>query len=429
MFSYFEKGIKDTIPSRFIGLPELVQLIRYNPNKNKIETIRLLRKDGDELYRGLKSELSYITPVCMVRERSLEGENFEKNFIQFSQYLYYDIDTMNAEDYKCGFLRKYGHLASMVCISSSGGGISVLFKVRNEITKANFKELWQKVRDTMLKDETIDTMCSNVSRAMYISYDPEVYVNYENSIEIELINNITKPDEKVEKQGKTRKDFNITLIYPYSILPINKVLEKLKTSTMVPVSNPVVDFKPAEIVQVFIPSVIKDRTKHRIFKSMIHTLVYLNPDIDKEYIFSYLFYINRRFAKPRMEKREFVRYFNMVYNGIKNHGVFNVKKEVRYIHFNSNCELSTEEKYNIANMLNGFKRKNESIQKIINAKGELKNRGVKITQRNIAALACLSVKTVRTHLNSSLTDMDELVAEINISIPIKNDTSKYQDLS
>lgn len=418
MFSYFEKGIKDTKPSRFIGLPELVQIIRFNPNKDKIDTIRNLRKNDDEYYKVLKSELPNITPVCMVRERNLEGENFEKNFIQFSNYLYYDFDKWNAEGYKRYFIDKYSHLASMICISSSGGGISVLFRVKNTITKENFSEIWQTVRETTLSAEVIDASCTGIGRAMFISHDPDVFYNYENEIEVELKNPIIKSEKKEVKQCITSKDFNNTLISPFSIISIDKVLLKLITETVVEVSNPVVDFKPFEYTKVFIPKVIKDGTKHVIYTSMIHALVHLNPNIEKEYIFSYLYYVNSRFARPRMERREFHRLFNLVYNRIKATGEVYVKKEMKYIHFNPGCNVTIAEKINISNMINGFKRKNESIQKIINAKQELEKMGKKITKKRIAEISGLSIKTVRAHFNSPLIDMDEVLEMVNDSVSI-----------
>ena len=47
---------------------------------------------------------------------------------------------------------------------------------------------------------------------------------------------------------------------------------------------------------------------------MIHQLVYLNPSIEKEYIFSFLFYVNNNHAKPKMNMKELVRLFNFVYD-------------------------------------------------------------------------------------------------------------------
>ena len=191
---------------------------------------------------------------------------------------------------------------------------------------------------------------------------------------------------------------------------------KLHTSTQVEVLNPVVDFKPIEFVEVFIPQIIKDGTKHTIYQSMIHHLVHLNPDIEKEYIFSFLFYVNNRFARPRMERKEFIRFFNLVYNGIKRTGVTNHQQYTKFVHFNPNCGISTEDKIKISNTLNGYHRRNISITKIQAAKSELEQVGRKLTQKNVVEASGLSPKTVRTHLNSPLIDMDEIVKLINDSV-------------
>ena len=418
MFSRFEKGIKDISCSKFIDLSELIRIIRNNPNTEKIETIRNLRKNGDDYYKSLKAELPYITPNCMVKIRNLDAEHFDENFMQFSQYLYYDIDKLNPEEYKNYFINRYGKLASMVCLSSSGGGISVLFKVKNTITKENFDNIWNTIRNTTLSEELVDMKCREIGRAMFISHDPELYCNFENEIEIELQEIVVVSDKKRVKQCKTCKDFIYTLNSPFSVVTIGEVQAKLITRTVVDVSNPIVDFKPVDYVRIFIPEHIKDGNKHSTYASMIHALVYLNPTIEEKYIFSFLFYVNSRFARPRMEKREFVRFFNCIYNGIKKTSKINVNKELKFIHFHPDCNIAKEEKINISNMLNGCKRKNESIQKIIDARIELERLGQKITKKNIAETSGLSPKTVRAHLNSPLIDMDETVAMVNNSVSI-----------
>jgi len=419
MFSCFDGGITDTKCSKFIGFNELVHIIRKNPDAHKLEKIRALRKKDDENYKTLKSKLPYITPNCMIKFRNLEDENFDQNFIQFSQYLYFDIDIPNPEEYKTHFIKRYGHQAALICISSSGGGVSVLFRIRNTITKGNFFEIWDIVHRTVFPDEIIDMKCRDIGRAMFISYDPALYYSYDNEIEVNFDNPIDLPEKKREKQSKPCKDFINRLDSPFSIKSIDIVLQKIITHTIVPVSNPIVDFKPAEYVEFYIPKVIKDGTKHNIYISMIHTLVYLNPNIEREYVFSYMFYINNRFAKPKMERRELIRLFNMVYNGIRETGQTIVKKEVKYIHFNPQVNLTKDDKISLSNFINGLKRKNESVQKIIDAKEELHQKDQKITQKRIADISKLSPKTIRKYYNTRLYDMDGVVKMVNDSVPTK----------
>lgn len=416
MFSYFENGITDTNCNRFIDLPELVKKIKNNTNADLIEEIRTLRRNGDEFYKQLKRQLPNITPNCLLNRRSLDEDSFTTNFIKSSGYIYFDIDTINPNEYKDYFIKKYGHLASLVCLSSSKGGIAVLFKVRNEITNDNFELIRTQIIDTILKGEPIDKNAGGLGRAMFISSDPQVYVNYENEIEISIPELQTEPIKKEVNQSNSSVFFINRLNSPFSVLSIDKVYEKLITCTQVEILNPVVDFKLIEFVEVFIPQVIKDGTKHTIYSSMIRHLMYLNPDIEKEYIFSFLFYVNNRFARPRMERKELIRFFNLTYNKIKRTGVTNHQHFTKFVHFNPNCGISTEDKIKISNTLNGYHRRNISIKKIQATKSELQQRGLKLTQKNITEISGLSAKTVRTHLNSPLIDMDEMVKLINDSV-------------
>jgi len=421
MFSFFENGITDTKCKKIIGLPELRQLILNNPNAEKIANIRHLRKRGDNTYKKLKAELPYITPNCIVTERNLDNDHIDTTFRQFSQYLYFDFDNLsNPEEYKRYFIEKYGHLASMVCISSGNGGITALFKVSNLLTMDNFDAVWGCIRDTILSTEAVDPNCKDIARAMFISYDPEVYCNFDNEIHVDISLRKENKDIKGENQCKSSKHFNFRLNSPSSILPINDVLGKIRTKTTVENPSPVVDFIPMEYTEVFFQKNIPDGTKHRTYTSMIHTLVHLNPDVDRLYLFSYLYFINEQYARPKMEKRELTRLFNTVYNGIKNTGVTYINKGIKYVHFNPDCKLPKAEKIILSNFLNGARRKNKAIQKIINAKLELESKGQKVTQKRISEITKLSPKTIRTHLHSNLIDIEELVQMINDSIPMGN---------
>lgn len=428
MFSYFHDGITETNCTRYIDLQGLVSITKNNPEAEKISEIRNMRLNGADLdYKLLKSQLSYITPNCMLKKRSLDGENFNVNFIQSSGYIYFDFDVNNADEYKQYFIEKYGRLVSFVCLSSSKGGIAVLFKIKNPITKDNFNEIRDYLINNILVGEPIDNNAGGIGRAMFNSFDPEVYVNYENEIEVKIVDTPVIQEEKREKQSNSSTLITNRLNSPFSVITIDKVYEKLHTCTQVEVMNPVVDFKPVEFVEVYIPKIIKDGTKHTIYQSMIHHLVHLNPDIEKKYIFSFLFYVNNRFAKPKMDRIELIRFFNLVYYGIKKTGTMKYEKKTKYVHFNENCELSTKEKLNIANTLNGYHRRNNSIRKIQEAKEELIVSGIKISQKNIAEITGLSLKTVRAHLNSEQIDMDEMVMMINDSIFVSDSTKETEN--
>jgi hypothetical protein len=423
LFSYFKNGITDTHPEKIIDLPALIKFIKNNPEKILIEWIRFLRTNGnDEEYKKLKRTLPYITPNCMVSNRRLSGDDFDKNFHSFNQYIYFDID-ISGEEYKQSIITKYGHQVTMVCKSSSGGGISILFKVSNTITKDNFDSIWQTIRTTILKDEPVDEKCKDIGRCMFISYDPEVYVNYDNEITVEEVkqsiiyndvyNNRLNYSFSEKKDKPVSDNKNKKKVYRYTALDIGEVLSKLITSTWVNVLNPIVDFKPVDYAEVFFRKEIVDGNKRKYYSSMIHQLVNLNPTIDKLYIYSYLFYINNNYAKPKMLDMELVKLFDFVYDTIKTTGVVHAKTKVKYVHFNKFHRITQNEKKRISNLLNGSYRKYKTINKIIAAKQELTTSGTKITQKQVSQLSGLSLKTVQTHFNSEPIDMDEVISNIN----------------
>lgn len=417
MFSYFEKGITNLIPSKTIDLAQLVKLIKTNPKQSLINEIRELRLKGDQTYKKKKTFLNYITPNCSVKKRSLkEQEDYTKNFIASSSYVYFDFDdVVNAKEYKEYFISKYGHLVSLVCLSSGAGGISVLFKITNIIDNNNFYDVWEIIKTTYLKEEQVDIKCKNIGRAMYLPYDTEPFVNYENEITVDIpLSKEKNTSKKQLNQSILNKKYNNTLIEPLSNIDFEEFMDKIVTKTPVVVNNPIVELFASEKMDVTFPREIKDTKKHGIYSIMIHKLVFLNPKLPSSYLFSYLKFINNYFGKPPMEFKKLIDLFTFVYSSIKNDQNYEFKnKKYKYVHFNNNSKLSGGEKRNLASKINGKRRSNTSIEKIITAKEELKSQGLKITQKALAEKTGLSISTIKRHINSEPVDLEKLVIDVN----------------
>jgi len=417
MFSYFEKGIINLIPSKTIDLGQLVKLIKTNPKQSLVNEIRELRLKGDQTYKKKKTFLNYITPNCSVKKRSLkEEEDYTKNFIAPSSYIYFDFDdVVNAQEYKHYFISKYGHLVSLVCLSSGAGGISVLFKITNIIDNNNFYDIWEIIKTTYLKEEEVDIKCKNIGRAMYLPYDTEPFVNYENEITVDIpLSKEKNTSKKQLNQSILNKKYNNTLIEPLSNIDFEEFMDKIVTKTPVVVNNPIVELFASERMDVTFPREIRDTKKHSIYTIMIHKLIYLNPQLPSSYLFSYLNFINNYFGKPPMEFKKLIDLFTFVYSSIKNDENYEFKnKKYKYVHFNNNSKLSGEEKRNLACKINGKKRSNTSIEKIITAKEELKSQGLKITQKALAEKTGLSISTIKRHINSEPVDLEKLVIDVN----------------
>jgi hypothetical protein len=430
MFSYFEKGITNLIPSKTIDLAQLVKLIKTNPKQSLINEIRELRLKGDQTKK--KTFLNYITPNCSVKKRSLkEDEDYTKNFIAPSSYIYFDFDGIdNPQKYKEYFISKYAHLISLVCISSGAGGISVLFKITNTIDNNNFYDIWEIIKTTHLKEEQVDIKCKNLGRAMYLSYDTEPFVNYENEIKVEIPLNREKRHLKKQLNQSILYTENInTLNEPLSNIDFEEFMGKIVTKTPVVVNNPIVELFASEKMDVTFPREIRDTKKHSIYTIIIHKLVFLNPKLPASYLFSYLNFINNYFGKPPMEFKKLIDLFTFVYTSIKNDENYEFKnKKYKYVHFNDNSKLTGGEKRNLASKINGKRRSNTSIEKIITAKEELKSQGLKITQKALAEKTGLSISTIKRHLNSEPADLEELVTDVNETYTSRDDIVRGDDI-
>ncbi len=422
MFSYFNGGIKNIYPKRHIDLPTLVRLIKNNPEKFKIEKVRELRRTGLD-YSTPKSYLPYITPNCLVRIRNLKESDY--NLITPSSYIYFDIDDYpNSQKLKDRFIDEYGHLASLVCISCSGGGISIFFKVSNHLKIENdFLIARQYIIDNILVNEKIDNNAGGIVRALFISSDPDLFFNYENELDIP-IELFKKRKNKVDNNCRLEDKnsyYDMIRIHcapqePFIPIPIKEVLEQLTLETPVNVKNPVVDYNEVNYVEIRFQYLIKDGLKHKTFTSMIHKLLFLNPNADKNLLLSYLYHVNEEYTgNKKMELRELMGLFEIVYNGATFLGNSKVKPVLKRIHYNKNCNTYFN-KRKVSGMIRGLLKENETKIKIRATIEEMEAKGIPISNSSISKHSGIHRGTIIKHKDTDLHDIKKIIDEINDSI-------------
>ena len=421
MFSYFNGGIKNIYPKRHIDLPTLVRLIKNNPEKFKIEKVRELRRTGMD-YSTSKSYLPYITPNCLVRIRNLKESDY--NLIAPSSYIYFDIDDYpNSQKLKDRFIEEYGHLASLICISCSGGGISIFFKVANILKNENdFLIARQHIIDNILLNEKIDTNAGGIARAMFISSDPDLFYNYENEIEIP-VELFKKGKNKVDNCRLEDKISNGDMIRihcapqePFIPTPIKVVLDQLLLETPVHVENPVVDYNEVNYVEIRFQYLIKDGLKHKTFTNMTHKLLFLNPSADKHLLLSYLYHVNEEYTgNKKMELRELMGLFETIYHGATFLGNSMVKPVLKRIHYNKDCD-ATFNKRKVSGKIRGVLKENETKLKIRAAIKEMEAKGIPISKSSISKHSGIHRGTIIKHMDTDLHDIKNIIDEINDSI-------------
>ena len=421
MFSYFNGGIKSIYPKRHIDLPKLVRLIKNNPEKFKIERVRELRKSGSN-YQCLKDSLSYITPNCIVKVRKLKDADY--NLIAPSSYIYFDIDDYpNSKQLKDRFIVEYGHLASLICISCSGGGISIFFKVSNLLkNEHDFLIARQYIIDNILVNEKIDTNAGGIARAMFISSDPDLFYNYENELDIP-VELFKKRKNKVDNCRLEDKISNGLMIRiecapqeTFIPTPIKEVLDQLILETPVMVENPVVDYNEVNYVEIRFQYLIRDGLKHKTFTNMIHKLIFLNPFADKHLLLSYLYHVNEEYTgNKKMALRELIGLFNTVYNGATFLGNSKVKTKIKRIHYNKDCGKSFD-KRKVSGKIRGVLKENETKLRIKSAIEEMEAQSLPISKSSISKYSGIHRGTIIKHIGTDLHDIKKIIDEINDSI-------------
>ena len=162
----FTGGITQIAPSQSLTPLEIVELIKGPTYKQQITELRETHN------KELKLNLDYITPGGTFTTRA------NGNLIEHSGFLHLDIDKLPTADIETTKQSIIASPYTHICyLSPSGNGFKVWVKiptVKDDITYKGFYEAV--VKEYNLPDNT-DTKTKDISRACFMSYDPDVYYN------------------------------------------------------------------------------------------------------------------------------------------------------------------------------------------------------------------------------------------------------------
>ena len=465
MFSLFKGGIANVWPSATISIEKLLKLIKARniaiEEIRKLVPVKLGNTAYDKQKDALKVKLDNITPNCTVTRRDQE------HIVNFSGYMYFDLDLdpqiysqEQTREKKMEIIEKYKDVVKLVCISTSGYGISILVKVENEISENNFASIRNYICEEIFTDLHLDPHTKDIARAWYIPMDEDCYYNPYSVIEIpeSAIHTIldsssdSVPFALSEKSNAGRKTAKGD--YEYNLVKSEVWSSELKFKTHVEVKNRVFDMRPVDYCEVFVHKNyrIPDKRKMPEFGRLIHSLMYLNPDANPDNIFSYISYINQnRTVKPALFKN-LKRYFDMVYNGVKKNRILKPNIKIKTFHCRDNT-ISPLERNILSRRMTTMYRKHLSSEMVYCAKRILEllksaNHTIlnpssdsvrfalspcgRITQQVVCDFInerakqtngdskknTISIRTVKTYWDVEPMDFDELVERENEKIEI-----------
>lgn len=304
MISYYEGGLTKTKQGFEISLNILQSLIKSNPFTEQINKLRTLEYRSKE-YDDFKDSTPW--PCCKPHGvfKNVRNEKLKKNtekLMQLSGYLYFDVDNSdipsdyknNIDSYKKLIIGKYPNIISMLGKSIGGRGIFFLIKV-NLLTEDNFKSVHDYFRTVVFKDISIDTNALGIARNFFIPLDENLYIN-ENSIATypkDLSNSYNKHINSKSSNINCTGQYNNNggegcNILTYTFLPFADVNKIMIKETPVDVGNANYIVKNIQYSKLFIPQVISDGTKHKVYRAFVNSIKFNNPSFNLQHILSYI---------------------------------------------------------------------------------------------------------------------------------------------
>jgi hypothetical protein len=242
-FSYFNKPIKNTIPTYDTTLEDVYQLIisdKYNARTTYLRTIKVIT--DAKAFKATNFDYVTFNGTFYSRE--------DKRLKSLSNYFVIDIDHV---DERLMELRDRIILDKLLCpqlifISPSGDGLKIVVKIAANIidyaaASKIMDTIWQGVNSYFIKyyadilkpnekGEVIDGACKDLSRACFICHDATAYLNINTTI---LGSDFIEayPPQQVEKKALTAA---AKIPKPLTVNPAT-TLEDLAARHLLPANN------------------------------------------------------------------------------------------------------------------------------------------------------------------------------------------------
>ncbi len=172
-YSFFD-NLKNTTPSRTIGMDVLDEIIRGDELKSKIE---LYRKTKD---KSLKMDLPLVTFSGVFDKRK------KSELVEHSGFICLDIDDIPYANELKERLKEEDYIHYMFVSPSRGLKVIIKINATNEEEHLRyFKALQKHFSDLKIE---IDKACKDISRGCFLSYDASAYYNIEsNTLDFDFV--------------------------------------------------------------------------------------------------------------------------------------------------------------------------------------------------------------------------------------------------
>ena len=224
--SFFNPPITNKVPSRTATLGEVAGEVRslfWAPQTQHLRAIS--DKSAARSYKG--GNFAYVTPAGVFSYCN------DQSMVSHSGLLCVDLDHLKDVEGTKQLLIKDAHFSTPFAFRSpSGDGLKWFLRI--DLTKCDHQTWFQAVRNYLLatyKDltgENVDAHVGNLSRACFLCYDPDAYLNLD-SKEPQLPFN---PKEWAGKPANVRKSAASVNTQPSACQPLSSVEELAKAKAV-----------------------------------------------------------------------------------------------------------------------------------------------------------------------------------------------------
>ena len=222
------------------------------PFRDLVEQLRLVRSMDEKEYKNLKKQLPYF--VCGIFHPPIRRKE------HFAQASYFILDIDHLETAKLSIETVRGNLAQLPEVtllfkSPSGDGLKVLFQLKEACSDAALFSAFYKLFARRFAEknglsQVLDYRTSDVTRACFLSYDPDAYYNPDsNPIDLkqyipEL--NFGAVEKELKEVERLVKNKQLAQQKPLSNELATEVLQKIKGKL-----NP--NYRKPKSKQYFVP--------------------------------------------------------------------------------------------------------------------------------------------------------------------------------
>lgn len=224
--SFFDPPITNKVPSRTVTLGEAARLIQSTLWAPQTQHLRSIADKAEaRSYKG--RNFAYVTPAGVFTYCN------DQSMVSHSGLLCVDLDHLKDVDRTKQLLIEDAHFTTPLAFRSpSGDGLKWFLLI--DLTKCDHQTWFQAVRNyllatyTDLTQENVDAHVGNLSRACFLCYDPDAYLNL-NGKESELPFN---PTEWEGKSANVRKPAVSVNTQPSACQPLSPVEELAKAKAV-----------------------------------------------------------------------------------------------------------------------------------------------------------------------------------------------------